>query len=168
MLCIGQKHELDFSRGDYDEIDKIGAHYLGHGVWMYTRNTSEDDLGKESEEAEYCFCALGCHRIGIFTNEQRTSLTALGIAVNLQKTIGGYVYWCEEPEGFTFYLGGVGAFKDRTYDWWAWPFPDDWWVSHLNDDFEVADWKALAAECMTRERDWYMSMIRPGKENDNA
>lgn len=165
MLCIGQRHELDMSR-NFWEMDESGALDLGHGVWMYTRNTNENDLGKESERAEYCFCALDCHRIGRGTKDGVSSLMALGIAVNLQEKIGGYIYWCDEEEGYTFYLGGVKAFEDRTYDWWVWPYPDDWWVAYL-DGYKVVDWQALADECTRRERDWYLSMVTR-RERDNA
>lgn len=164
MLCIGERHEIDFSKGDFEDMDKAGALDLGSGVYMYTRNTSEEDLGKESEKAEYCFCALGCHEIGRKTKESMSALMALGVAVNLQKTIGGHLYWCEEPEGFTYYLGGMEAFMDRTYDWWCWPFPDDWWASYVRDGCEVVGWKALAEECTDNMRDWYMSIVSKKEE----
>ena len=158
MLCIGQRHELDFSKGDFEYMDRIGAIDLGHGVWMYTRDAEEGDLGNESEKTEYCFCALGCHRIGTKTREQRSALMALGIALNLQKSIGGYVFTCEEEEGYTFYLGGMQAFQDRTYDWWMWPLEDDWWAPHISGRHEIVDWDSLANECTERNINWYLSM----------
>lgn len=162
MLCIGHRHELDFKMGDYEDMDKIGAIDLGYGVWMYTRDTEDDDLGKESEKAEYCFCALGCHRVDKLTDEGRVGLMALGIALNLQKTIGGYVYWCDEYEGDTFYLGGLDAFKDRTSDWWSWPLEGDWWEAYA-DDTGVLDWYAIAEGCTARNTLWYRSEIEKAR-----
>lgn len=159
MLCIGERHELDLSR-DFEEMDESGALDLGQGVRMYTRNTDEGDLGRESERAEYCFCALGCHRIGVRTREGLSSLLALGIAVNLQERLGGHVCWSDEVEGYTFYLGGMEAFRERTTDWWAWFSDGDWWAKYVVDGVEVWDWQALAEECTAREREWYQSMLK--------
>lgn len=158
MLCIGERHELDMSR-EFWEMDQSGALDLGHGVWMYTRNTSEDDLGQESEKAEYCFCALGCFNVGTGTKENRSALTALGIAVRLQEKIGGYVYDCCEEEGFTFYLGGIDAFKSRTSDWWSWPEEYDWFAKYIDGKYSINDWQALADECTKNLRDWYLRMV---------
>lgn len=157
MLCIGQRHELDFNKGDFEDMDKIGAIYLGHGVWMYTHDAKEGDLGKESEKTEYCFCALGCHCVSATQKEGLAGLMALGIAVNLQKTIGGYVYWNGEYEGDTFYLGGVEAFRDRTEDWWCWP-EGEWWEDFV-DDTGVFDWRSIAESCTKRNNDWYKSEL---------
>lgn len=162
MLCIGQRHELDLTKGDFEDMDKIGANYLGHGVWMYTRDADEGDLGKESEKTEYCFCALGCHCVSATRKEGLAGLMALGIAVNLQKTIGGYVYWNGEYEGDTFYLGGVEAFRDRTEDWWCWPMDGDWWAKYCGVN-DALDWVGLAEECTARNALWYRSEIEKAR-----
>lgn len=113
-----------FKMDGNDEFDPTGCIDCGHGVWAYG--------------AEY---GNGC-LMYVFTHPDKDDSDSAmftymqGLALGLQKMVGGYVTWENYPDGITFMVMNEKAFDDITDDWWPQDddFPGEWWYGLTQDE----------------------------------
>lgn len=122
-----------FKMDGNDEFDPTDCIDCGHGVWAYGAEygnrrlmyvfSCPDAYGESGHD-----CA---HWDSVFTYMQ-------GLAIELQKDVGGYVAWCDYPEALVFMVMNEKAFDDITDGWW---YDDednvDWWHGLKLDEIRV-------------------------------
>lgn len=107
-----------FKMDGNDEFDPTGCIDCGHGVWAYGAEWDSTNYGSC---LAYMFEAPSIHDYGKYTYDKYHATYAYieGLALELQKDVGGYVIYEEEPEALVFFVLDENAFDDIT-EYWGW------------------------------------------------
>ena len=129
-------------RNDYDTGTFIadGCIDAGHGAYAYAAEwDAEWDDGETEHCVVYCFAAPEINEFqpwdSEFMERYHSMFTYMqGLALELQKDVGGYVTWEEEPEALTFFVCDFNSMKALT---WGWDWRDDMWELPENERYRL-------------------------------